>query len=251
MFAEYQKSRFSSDAMDGKPAGYDVYSKGEGPVIVLIQELPGIGPETLRLADKLVAAGFRVVMPHLFGPLGRLSFAGNAVRLFCMRREFSLFARKSSSPIVLWLKALCRHVRDEYDVSGVGVIGMCLSGNFAISLMADENVLAGVASQPSLPLFAPSSLHMSDREIAAARLRLEEHGPMLAYRFEDDKLCTASKFDALDAAFNDDQQRISLKTLPGNKHAVLTVHFVDQEGSPTHDALNEIIGYFKGKLAAA
>jgi dienelactone hydrolase len=250
MIAGYDKWKFSSDAMGGKPAGYDVYSKGEGPVIVLIQELPGIGMETLRLADKLVAGGFRVVMPHLFGPLGRLSFLGNTVRVFCMRREFKLFAKNRSSPIVEWLKALCQHAREKYDVQGVGVIGMCLTGNFAISLMADDAVLAGVASQPSLPLFAQSALHMSDKEIAKVRERLDEHGPMMAYRFKGDKLCTAGKFEALDAAFNDDRERIKLNTLEGNKHAVMTVHFIDEAGSPTDLALKEVMSYFGDRLNA-
>ncbi len=248
MIQGYEKSQFSSDAMGGKPAQFDVYTKGKGPVIVLIQELPGIGMETLRLADKLEAAGFTVIMPHLFGPIGRLSFVGNFVRVFCMRREFSLFAKNRSSPIVNWLKALCQHTREKHGVPGVGVIGMCLTGNFAISLMADDSVLAGVASQPSMPLFSQGALHMSEDEITLASGRLDEHGPMLCYRFEDDMLCTAKKFDALDKAFNKDSERISLRTMPGNKHSVLTVHFVDEEGSPTHEALQDIIGYFGEKL---
>ena len=250
MIEGFEKSQFSSDAMDGKPATFDVYTKGEGPVVVIIQELPGIGVETIQLADRFVEKGFRVVMPHLFGPLGRLSFVGNIARIFCMRREFSIFAKHKSSPIVEWLKALCQDCREKYDVSGVGVIGMCLTGNFAISLMADDAVLAGVASQPSLPLFSPKSLHMSDDEIAKVRKRLEQQGPMLAYRFKGDKLCTASKFDALNDAFNDDQHRIDLKTIPGNKHAVLTVHFSNREGSPTEEALGEIFEYFSDRLAS-
>ena len=248
MIKGYVTTQFESDAMGGKPASFDVYTKGSGPVIVIIQELPGIGMETLRLADKLEAAGFTVVMPHLFGPIGRLSFLGNIVRVFCMRREFSLFAKNRSSPIVNWLKALCQHLRKEHDVLGVGVIGMCLTGNFAISLMADDSVLASVASQPSLPLFSQNSLHMPEQEIRQASARLDDHGPMLCYRFEGDKLCTDEKFDALDNAFNKDGERISLRTLPGNKHAALTVHFVDEVGSPTHQALQEIITYFGQKL---
>ena len=59
---------------------------------MIIQELPGIGPETLRLADEFVAAGFTVVLPHLFGPLGKTDLAGNMLRVLCMRREFRLFA---------------------------------------------------------------------------------------------------------------------------------------------------------------
>ncbi len=248
MLEGFEKSQFSSSAMDGKPAGFDIYSKGDGPVIVIIQELPGIGQETLRLADKLVDAGFRVVMPHLFGPLGRLSFVGNITRIFCMRREFAIFAKNRSSPIVEWLKSLCQHLREKFNVAGVGVIGMCLTGNFAISLMADDSVLASVASQPSLPLFSQKSLHMSDDEIARVRQRLEQHGPMLSYRFDGDKLCTAAKFDALDDVFNDDVERIALRTIPGNKHALLTVHFVDKEGSPSYRALQEVIEYFGKKL---
>jgi dienelactone hydrolase len=167
-----------------------------------------------------------------------------------MRREFKLFAKNRSSPIVEWLKALCQHAREKYDVQGVGVIGMCLTGNFAISLMADDAVLAGVASQPSLPLFAQSALHMSDKEIAKVRERLDEHGPMMAYRFKGDKLCTAGKFEALDAAFNDDRERIKLNTLEGNKHAVMTVHFIDEAGSPTDLALKEVMSYFGDRLNA-
>jgi hypothetical protein len=120
---------------------------------------------------------------------------------------------------------------------------------FAISLMADDAVLAGVASQPSLPIFSQSSLHMSDEEIVNVRKRLEKHGPMLAFRFSGDKLCTEAKFDALDKTFNDDQERIKLNTLPGDKHALLTVHFINEQGSPTENALGEIFEYFSAKLA--
>src|SRR5262245_55913851 len=125
-------------------AEHDVYERGQGPPIVLIQELPGIGQETLRLADALIAAGYRVVLPHLFGPLGRTATAGNLLRGLCMRREFHLFASNASSPIVNWLRALCQAVRDSANVRGVGVIGMCLTGNFAITLMGDDSVLAAV-----------------------------------------------------------------------------------------------------------
>ncbi len=248
MLEGYSKLVFSSDAVDGRPLEHDVYVKGDGPVVLIIQELPGIGPQMLKLADRLVAEGFRVVMPHLFGPIGRLSFVGNGVRLLCMRREFALFARNKTSPVVAWLKALCQRLRLDYDVPGIGVIGMCLSGNFAISLMADDAVLASVASQPSLPLFAPSALHMSQDDIGDIRRRLDRHGPMLAYRFSGDKMCPAEKFAALDKAFNDDRERIRLKSLPGNGHAVLTVHFNDEEGSPTAEALTEILAYFRQKL---
>lgn len=250
MLEGFEKFQFSSDAIDGRPAEFDVYTSGEGPVIIVIQELPGISQETLQLAKRLNKSGFRVVMPHLFGPLGKFSLAGNLVRVFCMRREFSLFAKNKSSPIVLWLKALCAHACEKYDVAGVGVIGMCLTGNFAISLMADKNVLASVAAQPSMPLFSQKSLHMSGDDVVDIKARLDEHGPMLSFRFSGDKICTAEKFDALDKAFNDDGERIRLRTIKGDQHAILTAHFSDAEGSPTVAALAEIVEYFNVKLAA-
>ncbi len=250
MIEGYEQRTFSSDAMGGEPAEFDIYEKGEGPVIVILQELPGIESETIKFADKIAAAGFRVVMPHLFGPLGKFAILQNVARLFCIRREINIFARKQTSPIVEWLKALCRDARQRYQVEGVGVIGMCLTGNFAISLMADDSVLASVASQPSLPMFSQKSLHMSDGDVSQISGRLDEHGPMLSYRFEGDKLCTAEKFGAIDAAFNQDKERIKLTTVPGNKHAMLTAHFIHEEGSPTQKALDEIITYFSGKLFA-
>lgn len=246
----YSKEAFSALISSGKSVSHDVYSKGKGPVVVIIQELPGIGPETLSLADIFVAKGFTVVLPHLFGPLGKISLYGNLLRVFCMRKEFSLFSKNRCSPVVDWLKALCMKLRETHAVEGVGVIGMCLTGNFAISLMADDSVLAAVASQPSMPVNDQTQLHMSVQDVEKISAKLDKAGPMLAYRFEGDKICRAERFTAIDCAFNKKAaQRIQLKTLPGKGHSVLTLDFVDEEGHPTRQALDEIVSYFKQNLA--
>lgn len=240
----YTQRSFHATLSDGTAITHDVYERGEGPPVVLIQELPGIGPQTLRLAERLVEAGYRVVLPHLFGPLGRVSFVGNIGRALCMRRELRMFAAHQSSPVVAWLRALCRDVRERGGVAGVGVIGMCLTGNFAITLIADDAVLAAVASQPSLPPPPWSGLHMSAAEIQASREALTTKGPMLAFRFEGDPLCSAKKLAAIDTAFNDDRERVRLVTLPGKGHSVLTLDFVDEQGHPTRQALESVVEYF-------
>ncbi|MBM4362770.1 MAG: dienelactone hydrolase family protein, partial [Deltaproteobacteria bacterium] len=196
----FESREFEAQLAGGAAVRHAVYERGQGSPVVLLQELPGIGPETLRLAERLVRAGHRVVLPHLFGPLGRVSLVGNTLRALCMRGELAMFARGASSPVVDWLRALCRDVRDRAGGAGVGVIGMCLTGNFALTLVADESVLAAVASQPSLPVFAAGDLHMAPSQIAATRAALDEKGPMLALRFAGDPLCTARKFQAIDAA---------------------------------------------------
>ena len=151
--SDYQKNRFEAQTSDGHSIAHDIYRRGSGAPVVLLQELPGIGQETLSLADQLINAGFEVVMPHLFGPLGKTSITGNLVRVVCLRKEFHLMSSGRSSPIADWIRLLCREVRDQRGVEGVGIIGMCLTGNFAIQLIGDDSVLAAVASQPAMPFF--------------------------------------------------------------------------------------------------
>lgn len=254
MLDGFEKQEFEAPLTGGKTATHDVYSKGEGPVVVIVQELPGIGQETLRLADLFVDKGYRVVLPHLFGPLGKTSMLGNLARVFCMRREFHLFLKNGSSPIVGWLKALCQAQREKSSHDGVAVIGMCLTGNFAMSLMADDAVLASVASQPAMPFLAMGSLHMSEDEMQATRDRLDhldkttetpfKNGQMLALRFERDPLCKAAKFEAIDRGLNQQKHRVRQRVLPGKGHSVLTLDFVDEKGHPTREAFDEVIGYF-------
>lgn len=245
---DYSKRSFVAPVTGGPNVSHDVYTAGQGPVVVIIQELPGIGPQTLALADRLREAGFTTVLPHLFGPLGKISMVGNLVRVMCMRREFRLLEKHGTSPIVDWLRALCQELRVTHGVKGVATIGMCLTGNFAISLMADDSVLAGVASQPSMPIRDQSALHMSTTDINEIKSRLDATQPMLGYRFAEDGLCTAEKFTAIDKAFNTDRERIRLRTLPGKGHSVLTLDFVDSTNHPTAQALVEIISYFRSAL---
>ena len=249
--SKYEKWAFTAPLASGHPVTHDIYSQGSGPVVVIIQELPGIGKSTLWLADMFVERGFTVVLPHLFGPLGRTSLLGNTARVFCMRREFTIFEKNKTSPIIDWLRALCQKLRTDHKVDGVATIGMCLTGNFAISLMADDAVLAGVASQPSLPIRHHDCLHMSQADIAQVRDALDQKGAMKAYRFEGDPLCTAAKFRAIYAAFNDDKTRVETGVMPGKGHSVLTRDFVNEKGHPTSEAFEEVVAYFGQRLRRA
>lgn len=246
---QYAQFQFKAATRERHEIEHTIYHRGQGAPVVLIQELPGIGQETLQLADELVNAGFEVVMPHLFGPIGKTSMVGNLARVFCMRREFTLFAANQSSPMVDWLKALCQHIRTDRGVSGVGAIGMCLTGNFAISLMADDSVLATVASQPAMPIAQPNAIHMSAEEVEQIKERIDVTAPIKAYRFEKDPLSDARKFQCLHDALNTEgHNRIDLQVLPGKGHSVLTLDFVDEIGHPTRAALDDILAYFSTQL---
>lgn len=242
---DFLKWKFTAKVSDASEITHPIYERGEGHPIILIQELPGISEPVLALADRLAQNGYKVILPHLFGAFGKYQPLSNTFRVFCMRKEFQLFSQNKSSKITDWLRSLCREVAERNDAPGVAVIGMCLTGNFAIALMGDKNVVAAVASQPSLPLMKQGALHLSPEEITAARKRLDElQEPMLAYRFEEDKLSGVEKFSCIQAHFNSDgKERVRLKTLPGKGHSVLTYDFVDQAGHPTHQALKEILDY--------
>ena len=244
----FTKEEFAAP-ISGRNTSFDVYRIGAGAPVIMMQEMPGIGPEAIAFCKRLADGGFEVWAPHWFGPLGKTSGL-NVVRLLCMRREFQVFAQNRSSAIVDWMRALCRHVALARGVERVGVIGMCLSGNFAMTLIAEPNVWAGVASQPSLPGRAPKALHMSPAEIAASRAALDAKGAMRAYRFEGDGLCTGAKFSAIDAAFNDATVRVVNNVLAGDGHSVFTGHYDDTPGSPTAHAMNEVIVYLKARLSA-
>jgi dienelactone hydrolase len=243
---EYDKVKFQAKLNSRSRVFHDVYCKGDGPVAVIIQELPDIGSETLKLADSLVDKGFTVVFPYLFGPLGKINFLGNTARVLCMRKEFRIFKQSKASPIVDWLRALCRELTAKHEIEGVAVVGMCLTGNFAISLMAVKAVLASVVSQPSLPVNDHADLHMSAQDIQQVRARLDNQEPMMAFRSAENTYCRANKFEQLDKAFNDDRQRINLQTIPGKGYSVLTLDFVDEFGHPTKQAFEQIVAYFRG-----
>lgn len=174
---------FSETAFEQAGARYPVFRRGVGPAVVVIHEIPGITPEVARFARRVADAGFTTLMPSLFGTPGQansaLYIAQQCARA-CISREFRVLARGRSSPITDWLRALCRAVHAELGGRGIGVIGMCLTGNFALALMVDPAVMAPVLSQPALPLpVSPShkgALHLSAAELGTVKHRVAQGG---------------------------------------------------------------------------
>ena len=166
-----------------------VFRKGSGPGVVIMHEIPGITPEVARFAELVAKAGFTVFLPVMFGTPGKPKstlYVWTEIARACVSREFNTLAKHESSPITEWLRALCRHVYAEIGGRGVGAIGMCLTGGFALSLMVDEVVMAPVLSQPSLPLFGPGhkeALGISDSELQTVKQRAQSGASVLGLRF--------------------------------------------------------------------
>jgi len=250
--------------LDG--AGKTVHVGGAGPAVIVMAEMPGISPHVARFARWVRDAGFTVYMPSLFGRDGAVASAEEGAAVFqraCVSAEFRAMAANQSSPVTQWLRALARFAHGECGGPGVGAIGMCFTGNFALTMMLEPSMLAPVLSQPSLPLNDPAGVEIAPEQIKAVRERLErEDLTVLAYRFEGDKFCMAQRFAAYREALGD---RFIGRVLPDSAanrdvppffrnfvttpHSVVTVHLIDEAGQPTIAARDEILAFFRQRLS--
>jgi len=236
-----------------------VFVAGTGPAVIVMTEMPGISPQVARFARWVRDAGFTVWMPNLFGDPGRplsMGYALTSIVKGCISAEFRAFAANASSPVTQWLRALAAHAHPLCGGKGVGAIGMCFTGNFALSMMLEPAMLAPVLSQPSLPFAKAGGMHIAPDELTAVKARLERDDlTVLAYRFAGDSFCRAARFAAYQQALGD---RFQARVLPDsaanpnapmkNPHSVVTLHLIDEQNQPTRKAVDEIIGFFRMRL---
>ena len=243
---------------DGKSR--TVYYAGDGPAVVVMSEIPGITPSVADFARRVVAAGFTVVMPHLFGEPGKPpspAYIAQSIAGVCVSREFLLLARRQASPITGWLRALCRDAHAECGGPGVGAVGMCVTGGFALALAVDDTIMAPVLSQPSLPLpLAPGrsdALGVSDADLEIVRGRVESDGLcVLGLRFTKDALVPGGRFERLRAELGDGFVGVEIDSGPGNAggysriaHSVLGEEWSDDPASPTNEADRKVIDHLR------
>lgn len=242
---------------------YDVYRKGSGPGVVLIPEMPGLHPGVLELANYLVANGFSVAAPSLFGTPGAGIGPATAAVLAkgCVAKEFAAFATNKKRPVTDFLRALARDLNEQTPGRGVGVIGMCFTGGFALAAAVDDAVLAPVLSQPSLPLpLTPAARRdpgLSEAELSVVARRTADDGLCaLGLRFSEDAMAPRERFRTLKDRLGDAFEVIEINSAPGNPdginrfaHSVLTDQVVDRPGHPTFEARRRVVEFLNAQLA--
>jgi len=239
-----------------------VFRKGSGPAVIVIHEIPGLHPQVVAYGEKVAAAGFTVFLPSLFGkpgkPIGDFYGISEILKNICVRREFNVWANGRSSPIVDWLRALARKAHADCGGRGVGALGMCFTGGFALAMMTEPSVVAPVLSQPSLPLGrkGANQIDCSAAEIACARKRFEEEDlSALAFGFNGDDFVPPQRLDMLEDIFGKDRMKVRrIDPKDGRQgtgrapHSVLTVHLTSS--GPTAEAEAETIAFFHRRLDA-
>jgi dienelactone hydrolase len=206
----------------------DTYRKGSGPVVIVVHEIPGITPAVERFADDVVNAGFTVVMPNLVGTAGQEvsgKYIASSMLKVCISKEFTNMALQKTSPIIAWLRALARSLHAEVGGKGVGAVGMCFSGGFALGMMVDDIMLAPVLSQPSMPFSVgkarAADLNLSPDDAIVIAQRAANGCQVLGLRFTQDKL-VGNRFDSLRTLLGDAFIAIELPSQSPKDHSVLT-----------------------------
>jgi dienelactone hydrolase len=204
------------------------YRRGRGPGVVVIHEIPGITPLVTRFANDVVERGFTVVMPSLTGTPGKAPsgpYATAQMAKVCISREFTAFALNQTSPVIAWLRALARNLHQEVGGPGVGAVGMCFSGGFALGMMVDGIMLAPVLSQPSMPLPIGSArgadLNLSPDDAATIAQRAADGCQVLGLRFTGDRL-VGDRFSSLRELLGDAFIAVELPSSSAADHSVLT-----------------------------
>jgi dienelactone hydrolase len=243
-------------------ATYPVYRAGRGPAVVVMHEIPNLHPGVIAFAQRVIERGFTVYMPSLFGEPGAPVTVGSNARSMlraCVSREFATWASGKTSPITTWLRALARDAHAACGGPGVGAIGMCLTGGFALAMMVDDTVVAPVLSQPSVPfpitLTMRRDLGISSDDLAVVRRRASEGTCVMGLRFTGDRLVPAERFARLREELGDKFIAVEIDSMPGNRHglkrtahSVLTRHLVDEPGHPTMLALEQVLTFFETRL---
>lgn len=212
-------------------AGYtrDTFRRGSGPAVIVVHEIPGITPKVTQFANDVVAAGFTVVMPSLVGTPGKditVPYGIASMGKVCISKEFTHWALNQTSPIIGWLRALARSLHLELGGPGVGAIGMCFSGGFALGMMVDDVMVAPVLSQPSMPFaigkgprLGDLNLSPDDRQVIAQRAA--DGCQVLGLRFTGDKL-VGTRFASLRELLGDAFIAVELPSSSPKDHSVLT-----------------------------
>ena len=243
MLDRWTKGSFTADGRT-----YPTYRRGTGPGVIVMAEIPGVTPSVIAFADRVVAAGMTVVMPSLFGKPGAepsvVATAGVVAKV-CVSKEFSALALNKTPPIAVWLRALAASLHEELGGPGVGAVGMCFTGGFALTMMVEPHVVAPVLSQPSSPLAirgkaAGADLNLSPADLAVVKARAAAGCEVLGLRYTGDKL-VGTRFDTLRRELGDTFLAVELPSRQPRDHSVLTEQ-ADQ------GSITRVVEFLRSKL---
>ena len=264
--ADFERTSFTHEGVTRV-----IFRQGTGPAVIVMAEMPGITPKVAAFARRVSAIGCSVVLPHLFGRPGfdpdpdahswpaTTGYMLSSIVPACVSREFTVMALGRTSPIVTWLRALGASEHERCGGPGVGAIGMCFTGGYALAMATDDRLLAPVLSQPSAPFPVTKSrrrsIDISPDDLAVVKQRCASEGlQVLGLRFKSDRLVPAERFQFLRDELGDAFVAVELEDDDANPdavmspHSVVTEHLIDEPGQATRAALDQVLELFRSRL---
>ncbi|MFH8253256.1 dienelactone hydrolase family protein [Microbacterium sp. B2969] len=195
-----RRMEFESHPVSTGEISHDVYlGPVRGPGVLLIHELAGLTENTFELAETITAAGFTVAVPHLFGRVrgeGTGAMASGIAGLLgrCIAREMSVFFREQPRKGTNWLQAAVSWLGENTESPrGVGVIGMCATGSFAMATVVDPAVGVVIGSQAASPAFRPAGWSVPGGDQAIGR----SEAAVMVLRFRDDRKSAKARVEQI------------------------------------------------------
>ena len=255
--AGFTRESFEAEARPATSTGL-----GTGPAVIVISEVPGITPLVAEFARKVAAEDCTAVMPHLFGVPGAPPTGGYTMKTLAgsaCHGSSRCWRASRRAPSRRWLRALATAEHARCGGPGVGAVGMCLTGGFALAMMVDDTVVAPVVSQPSLPFPIGRRAQGRPRYLRPRPRAGQEAGrrrdlpARAAVQQRPSQPPGAFRHAAPRARRRLHQRRARLE--PGQParssqeaHSVLTEHLDDREGTPTRAALDQVLDFFAQRL---
>jgi dienelactone hydrolase len=261
---QFEQTTFTADGNTR-----DVFRLGTGPAVIVMAEMPGITPKVIAFAERVAGIGCTAVLPHLFGTpgkdpneggrLGVVTALTNVMIPACINREFTVLATGKTSPVISWLRQLAKHEHEVCGGPGVGAVGMCFTGGFALAMSTIPDVVAPVLSQPSLPLpiraSAKATIDISAGDLDLVKARCANDGlTVVGLRFKGDRFVPPERFEFLRRQLGDAFVAVELEDEWANPegemspHSCLTEHLIDTPGEKTYDALMVVLEHFRSNL---
>lgn len=246
---------YASDPFEYGGIRRDVFRREPaGPPVLVLHGMAGLNEATLRVAERIGAHGdLTPVMPVLLGSAGQDSSLQGAAPLL-MGWEFASFTSGRTSPIVGWLRGLAARESVLAGGSPIGVVGMCLSGGFALAMVADSLVKAAIVGEPSLPLTyrgwparKARDLGVSPGDLVTIKGRVARgEAAVRAVRYAEDRLSPPARMKRIAQELGGNAV---MTPILGSRHSVLADGATDRLAHPdAATALNEAVRILRERL---
>jgi carboxymethylenebutenolidase len=220
---------------DGSFSGYlATPASGEGPGVIVIQEIFGVNQDMRRICDDLAAQGYVALSPDLFWrqePGIQLTDQSEAE----WARAFELFQGFDLAKGVEDLAATLNHLRDLKACTGkVGCVGFCLGGQLAYLMACRTTIDAAVGYY---------GVYIQDYIQEAGNIRR----PLILHVAEKDEFVPPEAQKVIVDSLQDNGQ-VTLHSYPDDDHAFARVGGTHYNGASATLANERTLDLFSTNL---